>query len=88
MSSLLKRYRCCACEKIFINPDDISCDCGCVLEIDTEYYINRVSELEAALRDIAHGPVGYWNEPQHREATIAHMMRRADEVLMSNKEVE
>ena len=48
----------------------------------------RIMELEAALRDISHGPVGCWNEPQHREATIAYMMQRADEVLVSNKEVE
>jgi hypothetical protein len=41
----------------------------------------RVAELEEALRNISHGPVGYWNEPQHREETIQYMMQVAHNAL-------
>ena len=41
----------------------------------------RIAELEEALRNISHGPVGYWNEPQHREETIQYMMQVARNAL-------
>ena len=65
-------------------------------ELQTEIigYQRRIKELEAenaafreTLRDIAHGPVGYWNEQQHRAAVIQHMMQRAKEALDLNREV-
>ena len=34
-----------------------------------------------ALADIAHGPVGYWNLPEHRERVIKHMMEIARAAL-------
>jgi hypothetical protein len=45
-----KQYRCCACEKVFINPDEFQCDCGCILEPDVEYYVERIAELEEEIK--------------------------------------
>jgi len=41
----------------------------------------EVARLRAALKDIAHGPVGYWNLPEHREEVISHMMKVASAAL-------
>ena len=46
----------------------------------------RVPELQAALADIAHGPVGTWNEPQHAAEVIKHMMRVASDALKGGEE--
>jgi hypothetical protein len=42
------QYRCCGCENKVESPNDLSCPkCGCELEIDADYYIQRIVELEA-----------------------------------------
>ena len=41
----------------------------------------EVKRLRDALIDIAHGPVGYWNLPEHREEVIRHMMQVARAAL-------
>jgi hypothetical protein len=34
-----------------------------------------------ALRSIAHGPVGYWNEPQYAQKVISDLMQKAHDAL-------
>lgn len=46
----------------------------------------RAERLQAALADIAHGPVGTWNEPQHAAEVIKHMMRVASDALKGGEE--
>jgi hypothetical protein len=40
--------------------------------------------MRAALENIAHGPVGYWNEPQYHEQVIHQLVREATEALRPN----
>lgn len=46
----------------------------------------RAERLKTALADIAHGPVGTWNEPQHAAEVIKHMMRVASDALKGGEE--
>lgn len=39
------------------------------------------ARLREALRDISHGPVGYWNLPEHHAEVIQDFMKTADKAL-------
>ena len=50
--------------------------------------LNAIDELEQenarlreALADIAHGPVGYWNEPQNSLGLVKYLVEKATKAL-------
>ena len=66
-----------------------------VARAEVDEFSGRVAKLEATnaayaavLQDIAHGPVGYWNDAKHAPEAIRSMMRSADEVLFHFPQAE
>ena len=41
----------------------------------------KVERLRDALADIAHGPVGYWNEPQNSMGLVKYLVEKATKAL-------
>ena len=39
------------------------------------------ARLREALADIAHGPVGYWNEPERTPEVVKHLVDKATKAL-------
>lgn len=47
----------------------------------TKEFREEYDRYRDALVGIAHGPVGYWNEPQYREQVISQLMQMAEKAL-------
>ena len=41
----------------------------------------KIDKLRDALADIAHGPVGYWNEPQNSLGLVKYLVEKATKAL-------
>ena len=41
----------------------------------------EIDKLREALADIAHGPVGYWNEPQNSLGLVKYLVEKATKAL-------
>ena len=53
-----------------------------LLKVQIKTLLENNAILLEALRDIDHGPVGYWNEPSHHEEVIRCFMNKAHQAII------